>query len=116
MYSNRNTSVTFGLTALFILLHLYVFKSKYLGRFILTYAIILIPFFIVNGILTGSWIEEEVVFYDDTMNLGIRMFTIPVEDSIYGLLLILMNITFYEKFKTLYWSSGILNFIIPKPC
>ena len=101
-YDHLYTSVTFGLTALFILLHLYVFKSKYLGRFYLTYAIILIPFFIVNGILTGSWIEEEVVFYDDTMNLGIRMFTIPVEDSIYGLLLILMNITFYEKFKTLY--------------
>lgn len=101
-YDRLYTSVTFGLTALFLVLHLYVFKSNYLGRFYLSYAIILIPFFIVNGILTGSWIKEEVVFYDDAMNLGIRMFTIPIEDSIYGLLLILMNITFYEKFKTLY--------------
>ncbi|GAB4317325.1 MAG: hypothetical protein Kow00127_09100 [Bacteroidales bacterium] len=101
-YDHLYTSVTFGLTALFILLHLFVFKSEYLGRFFLTYAIILIPFFIVNGLLTGSWIDEEVVFYDDTMNLGIRLFTIPIEDSIYGLLLIFMNITFYERFKSLY--------------
>lgn len=90
------TSVTFLLTAIFIGLHLWVFKSKYLGRFYLAYAIILIPFFMVNGILTGSFIHEEVVYYDDTMNLGIRLFTIPVEDSVYGLLLILMNVTLFE--------------------
>jgi lycopene cyclase domain-containing protein len=98
-YDHLYTSVTFGLTAVFLLLHLLVFKSDYLGRFYFTFLIILIPFFIVNGILTGSFIEDEVVYYDDSMNLGIRMFTIPVEDSIYGMLLILMNVTFYEWFK-----------------
>ncbi|MBN1337707.1 MAG: lycopene cyclase domain-containing protein [Bacteroidales bacterium] len=94
------TSVTFFLTAVFLILHIRVFRSAYLGRFYLTYAIILLPFFMVNGILTGSFIREEVVFYDDTMNLGIRLFTIPIEDSVYGLLLILMNVTFYEWFKS----------------
>lgn len=93
------TSVTFGLTAIFLLIHLYILKSNYLGRFYFAYLIILIPFFIVNGILTGSFIEGEVVFYNDNMNLGVRLFTIPVEDSVYGLLLILMNITFFEFFK-----------------
>jgi lycopene cyclase domain-containing protein len=100
-YYRIYTSVTFALTAIFILLHLYVFKSDYLGRFYFTYMFILIPFFIVNGLLTGSFIPEEVVFYDDTQNLGIRLFTIPIEDSVYGLLLILMNVTFYEWFKKL---------------
>jgi lycopene cyclase domain-containing protein len=93
------TSVTFISTAIFILLHLLVFKSTYLGRFYFTYAVILIPFFIVNGILTGSFIEGEVVWYNNAENLGIRIFTIPIEDSIYGLLLILMNITFLEWFR-----------------
>ncbi len=88
-YDHLYTSVTFGLTAIFLLLHLYVFKSAYLGRFYFTWLFILIPFFIVNGILTGSGIEEEVVYYNDAMNMGIRMFTIPVEDSVYGMLLIL---------------------------
>ena len=98
-YSKLYTSVTFGLTAIFLLLHVYVFKSKYLGRFYFSYLFILIPFFIVNGLLTGSFIAEEVVWYDDSQNLGIRIFTIPVEDSVYGLLLILMNVSFFEWFK-----------------
>jgi lycopene cyclase domain-containing protein len=93
------TSVTFLLTAGFILLHLLVFRSDYLGRFYLSYIIVLVPFFIVNGILTGSFIEDQVVWYDDTQNLGVRMFTIPVEDSIYGMLLIMMNVTFLETFR-----------------
>lgn len=93
------TSVTFGLTAIFIYLHLRVFRSDYLGHFYFSYLFILFPFFIVNGILTGSFIEEQVVYYDDTMNLGVRMFTIPIEDSVYGLLLILMNVTLFEYFK-----------------
>lgn len=93
------TAVTFGFTALFILLHLLVFKSNYLGRFYFSYLVILVPFFIVNGILTGSFIEEQVVWYDDSRNLGIRLFTIPIEDSIYGMLLIMMNVTFLEYFR-----------------
>ncbi|MEZ5146356.1 MAG: hypothetical protein R2759_04545 [Bacteroidales bacterium] len=57
----------------------------------------------MNGILTGSWIEEEVVFYDDTMNLGIGCLPSRWKTAFTRfLLLILMNITFYEKFKTLY--------------
>jgi lycopene cyclase domain-containing protein len=98
-YSKLYTSVTFGLTAIFLLLHVYVFKSKYMGRFYFSYLFILLPFFIVNGLLTGSFIPEEVVWYDDSQNLGIRIFTIPIEDSVYGLLLILMNVTFYEWFR-----------------
>ena len=98
-YNRLYTSVTFLLTALFIALHQYVWKSPWISRFYFTYLIILIPFFIVNGILTGSFIEEEVVYYDNTMNLGIRLLTIPIEDSIYGMLLIMMNVAFYEWFQ-----------------
>jgi len=97
-YSKLYTSLTFGLTAIFLLLHLYVFKSTYLGRFYFSYLFILIPFFIVNGLLTGSFIPEEVVWYDNSQNLGIRILTIPIEDSVYGLLLILMNVSFFEWF------------------
>lgn len=92
------TGVTFIAAAIFLLLHLTVFKSSYLGRFYLAYGIIFaFPFLIVNGILTGSFIPGEVVWYDNAENLGFRVFTIPVEDFIYGLLLFLMNVTIYEK-------------------
>ena len=102
------TSVTFLLTAAFILYHEMILKSSWIGRFYFSYMILLIPFFIINGLLTGYFIEEEVVWYDNSQNLSIRIFTIPVEDFVYGLLLIMMNVTLFEYFK----KSRIYNKII----
>lgn len=90
------TSTTFIALALFLLYHVLVLKSNYLGRFYFAFIFILIPFFLVNGILTGSGIEDQVVWYNDNKNLGIRLGTIPVEDTFYGMLLILMNVTIFE--------------------
>ena len=93
------TSITFISTGSFLLLHYFVIRAGYMGRFYLMYLVTLLPFFIVNGILTGSFIPGEVVFYDDSQNLGIRLGTIPVEDMVYGLLLLLMNVTWFEFFR-----------------
>ena len=60
---------------------------------------ILIPFLIVNGILTGSFIKDEVVWYDDLENLGLRIFTIPIEDAFYGMLLLILSISIYEYLR-----------------
>ena len=91
------------LTFLFLFLYLstleLVLNVRYMGRFYFAYMITLIPFLIVNGILTGSFIEEEVVWYNNAENLGVRIATIPVEDIFYGMLLILMNISLYEYFQ-----------------
>jgi len=64
-----------------------------------SYAVALIPFFLVNGVLTGSWIDEPIVWYNDSENLGIRLGTIPVEDVFYGMLLIFSNIVLMEYFQ-----------------
>ena len=92
------TVTTFILAAIFIFIVLYSRYSFVLSRFFVVYLVILLPFFLVNGLLTGSWIEDEVVWYNNTENLGIRLGTIPLEDTVYGLLLLLMNIFFYERF------------------
>lgn len=89
-------SVTFILVSIFLNLHRWVWKSDYLGKFYVAFIFILIPFFIVNGILTGTGIEDQVVWYNDAENLGVRIGTIPVEDTFYGMLLLLMNISLFE--------------------
>ncbi|MFN8282101.1 MAG: lycopene cyclase domain-containing protein [Chitinophagales bacterium] len=73
----------------------FIVKPIWLGRFYIGYFISLIPFFLVNGILTYL----PVVTYNNAENLGIRLYTIPIEDTIYCLLLLLMNVTMYEYLK-----------------
>jgi lycopene cyclase domain-containing protein len=69
------------------------FKS---GPFLVSYAVILIPFLLVNGFLTAI----PVVLYNDAENLGIRIYSIPVEDCFYGWLLFFMNVVIYEKLRS----------------
>ena len=86
-----------GLFALVALALAFKTDKKLLGQYYCTFLFMLIPFFIVNGILTGSFIADEVVWYNDVANLGIRLFTIPIEDVGYAFSLLLLNLLLYTK-------------------
>ena len=93
------TATTFISLFLFLGVLRFVFNISFLGKFYYAFVYILIPFLIVNGILTGSFIKNEVVWYDDNENLGMRIFTIPVEDTFYGMLLLILSISIYEYLR-----------------
>jgi lycopene cyclase domain-containing protein len=79
------------------------FKGFNASAFLISYLVVVIPFLIVNGFLTGI----PVVLYNDAENLGFRIFSflpwplnnIPVEDIFYGMLLILMNVALFERLR-----------------
>lgn len=99
-YSNLYTACTFISLSVLLLILKYFFKVNWLAKPVIIYLVLLIPFFIVNGILTGTGLQQPVVWYNNSENLGIRLFTIPIEDIFYGFELILLNIFLYEYFKT----------------
>ena len=70
-----------------------------MGRFYLGYFVSLIPFLIMNGWLTGSFTEEPIVWYNDLHNMGIRIGTVPLEDSMYLLGYLLLVTMIYERVK-----------------
>jgi lycopene cyclase domain-containing protein len=76
---------------------LYVFRNQLtqfnLRTFLYSFLIALIPFLIVNGLLTSI----PVVLYNDVENLGIRIYTIPVEDVFYGYALLLGTILIMQQ-------------------
>ncbi|WP_271856368.1 lycopene cyclase domain-containing protein [Patiriisocius marinus] len=95
-YDKWYTLINFGYAILLLGL-VYNLKREQLQKFLPTFIIILLPFFLINGILTGSFIENQVVWYNNTENLGIRIFTIPIEDSIYALTMLLTVFVVMEK-------------------
>ena len=54
-----------------------------------TFFIVLIPFILINGALTGWYTDNPVVWYNDSHNFGLRLGTIPYDDIIYNFSLII---------------------------
>jgi len=105
--------IGFGLLSLFFRSKEYafttfIFSSVYLAfivirnrfkphitKFFFAYFVSLVPFTIVDGILTSL----PVVEYHDQYLMNIHIFSIPIEDFFYFFLLLLMVTTIYEYLK-----------------
>jgi len=97
IYSDRMYSmICFTLTATALLL-LVIYQPKWMGLFFRAYLISLLPFLLVNGFLTGSFTTNPIVSYHENHIIGLRILNIPIEDSIYSLLMFLMVIGTYQK-------------------
>nr|WP_249665335.1 lycopene cyclase domain-containing protein [Mucilaginibacter sp. Bleaf8] len=89
------TLVNFGLLLVLLVLLQFVFKPRWLSRYYMAYIVSLLPFYIVNGVLTAV----PIVMYNNAENIGKRIGTIPVEDHFYSMALLVMNVGFFEYFK-----------------
>ena len=94
-YDRVYTLITFGLLLLALSYAEFIQKAN-LGRFYLAYLVSLIPFYIVNGILTSI----PIVMYNNAENMAFRIGTIPFEDHFYSMSMLLINIRWFEYFKS----------------
>jgi len=104
---NFKNYYTFSATTTSLLLTIYVVIKKFnwFPRFVLTYLICFVPFFIVNGILTGMFTPEPVVWYSELHIVGWRIATIPMEDLFYNYSLLLPIIWIHEWLKPVFSSE-----------
>ncbi len=78
-----------------------------------TYLFSLVPFVLINGILTGGFTNAPIISYNEGEFLKIRLVSIPMEDAIYLFPLLLGHISFYEQQRrrttanNVFASSGV---------
>lgn len=97
-YDKIYTFVTATITlATLIYLH-FIARAEWITQASLLFCILMLGFFPVNGVLTGTGIESPIVNYNPKDFLGIRMLTIPIEDAVYGYTQFLWVIFFFKKF------------------
>jgi len=102
-HTQRYTCYTFA--ALFVLIFItqFILKARWLSRYYITYLLLLVPFLIVNGLLTGTGLASPVVWYNSAHIIGLRVLTIPVEDVFYGMDLILLNVIIYSGLNAMFY-------------
>jgi lycopene cyclase domain-containing protein len=94
-YDRVYSLITYGLLLVILLIAQFVLRLKFLSRFYLAYLVSLIPFYIVNGLLTSI----PLVMYNNEENMAFRVGTIPFEDHFYSMAMLLLNIMFFEYFR-----------------
>ena len=98
LFSTQKTYTFYNslIASVLLLIHYLFLKTPWMGYFWLAYLAHLIPFCIVNGVLTGAATPQPVVWYNPEEILGPRLYTIPIEDTIYALTCLLLPITIME--------------------
>lgn len=87
------------LSATLLIYHVVFVRKSYLNRFYSAYFVSLLPFLLLNGVLTGGYTKAPVVMYNPEEFFGLRCFSIPVDDFIYCFAFLLSVITLYKSFK-----------------
>jgi lycopene cyclase domain-containing protein len=100
LHTNLTYTLVVFLVLPAVLLFSYYFARNVVQHYLAIYPILLIPFFIINGILTGTGIEQAVFDYNPEVILGIHIFSIPFEDMFYNFSLLLLPLALTHVFET----------------
>jgi lycopene cyclase domain-containing protein len=99
------TSVTAIATITTLTFLHFIARAEWIGKASLVFTVLMLGFFPVNGVLTGTGLETPIVNYNHGDFLGIRILTIPVEDAVYGYTQFLLVLYFFNRFKLMHDES-----------
>lgn len=91
-------STMVGISAIIFAIGVKILNNNYLP---IAVFLSMIPFFMMNSILTGSFTPEPIVWYNSNQIIGFRFGTIPVEDILYSFLLVGGNIVVFDRLKAM---------------
>ncbi len=95
-YNKIYTVVNAGICFIVVFIAAFFYKFNQPGRFYFSFFVALIPFLIFDGFITGL----PIVHYNGNENMGIRFFSIPLEDFFYCLSMLLNTVLIMDFFKT----------------
>lgn len=78
----------------------FIARIDWISKASFIFTVLMFGFFPVNGVLTGSFIHSPIVNYNPDEILGIRLFTIPIEDAVYGYTQFILVLYFFKKFQS----------------
>lgn len=92
-------STMVALVALPVLLYVWRNRAAY-THVPISFVLSVIPFFLMNSVLTGLFTPEPVVWYNPEEIVGLRWGMIPAEDILYCFILVVGNILVYKAYVT----------------
>ncbi len=93
------TFVTALVTLVTIIYLHFIAKKEWIGQASFVFMVLMIGFFAVNGVLTGTGIDSPIVNYNPEHFLDIRILTVPIEDAVYGYSQFMLNVYFFNLLK-----------------
>lgn len=106
---NIDNWYTMSACSIAVLLVVFSLRGKYIWypRAIFAFLVAMLPFLIVNGVLTGSVTPAPIVWYNEAHIVGFRIVTIPLEDVFYNFSLLIPIIGVYHYFKARHHGVAI---------
>ena len=106
---NIDNWYTLSACSIAVLLVVFSLRGKYIWypRAIFAFLVAMLPFLIVNGVLTGAVTPAPIVWYNEAHIVGFRIVTIPLEDVFYNFSLLIPIIGVYHYFKARHHGVAI---------
>ena len=82
-------------------------RPRYMGKFYLAFLVLLIPLTILHGAFSGWFTDEPIVRFGEVHTIGAKLGSIPLEDILLSMFLMLMPIAIWEWLEDYFYYKKL---------